>query len=365
MTLGPFRDNTPGDSLEVLFDIIPLDLFILGESRKAKYRLKPNFDYDWSGQGQGKRLGHIRQAKMDEREMGITQITCDKINRLPIWEKDYEVLDFGIGEDRYQGYRCYTDGSKTRNGVGSGLCVMMHGHIMKTRCYGLNDFCTVFQAEIYAIKRACEILTDMKDGLANDPEFGTIRILSDSQAALLALDKVDTESQLVLDTKLALNRLGKALKVQLGWIKAHVNYKGNEMADTLAKTGIRVNQSELIGPSRAAINAQITSHIYDKWNERWVSNNNHRQSKKFMPDVYQRGRAKLARGLSRQDTGILVRNITGHAFLQRHNNIIKNGYTAPVPNEIDDEFMNHISNTGTDGIRDPGPLAEVDLEQPG
>ena len=72
----------------------------------------------------------------------------------------------------------------------------------------------------------------------------------------------------------------------------------------------------------------------------------------------------MARNLSRQDTGILVRNITGLAFLRRHNNIIKNGYTAAAFNAIDDEFINHINNIGEE-INDPGPLMEVDLEQPG
>ena len=72
----------------------------------------------------------------------------------------------------------------------------------------------------------------------------------------------------------------------------------------------------------------------------------------------------MARNLSRQDTGILVRNITGLALLRRHNNIIKNGYTAAAFNAIDDEFINHINNIGEE-INDPGPIMEVDLEQPG
>ena len=207
------------------------------------------------------------------------------------------------------------------------------------------------------------MLTEMSDMLAHDREFNTVRLLSDSQAALMALDRVETESQLVLGTKSAINRLGEKLKVELGWIKAHVNHKGNEMADKLAKTGTSLAPQDTLGPSRAVINSQITNYMYTIWNERWKTTPGHRQSKYFMPDVFQRGRAKLARNLSRQDTGILVRNITGHAFLRRHNSIIQNGYTTTPSTEIDDEFMNHISGNEPQTIC-PGPWDEVDLDSP-
>ena len=89
---------------------------------------------------------------------------------------------------------------------------------------------------------------------------------------------------------------------------------------------------------------KITSHIYDKWNERWLTNNNHRQSKLFMPDVYQQ--AKMVRNLSRHDTGILVCNITGHAFLRRHNHIIAMKTLRSNLNLSDD--VEYESNTTQD-----------------
>ena len=362
MSMGPFRDNTPGDALEVLFDVPPLDLFLLGESRKANYRLKPNFDKDWSGQGKGKKLGHIRQAEMDEKEMDIPRIPCDKIDSFPLWEKRYSINNSKDGDDKYQGFRCYTDGSKTRHGVGSGSCAMIHTYILKTRAYGLQDYCTVFQAELYAIKRSCALITDILDQpqYTEDPDFKKVLILSDSQAALLALDKIDTDSRLVLEVKEALNALCNRTDVELSWIKAHVNYKGNEMADRLAKTGTKLMATETVGPGRTTINGKITQHIYSLWNERWQSAKGYRQSKLFMPNVFNRGRGKKSRELSRHDIGILVRNITGHAFLRKHNQIIEHGYHAQTPNEITPEFLAHIDNAEVDEVS-PSPLEEVDL----
>ena len=56
-----------------------------------------------------------------------------------------------------------------------------------------------------------------------------IKIYSDSQAAILALDKKEIYSQLVMDTiqvwELITNR---NIQVTLSWIKAHVGHEGNE-----------------------------------------------------------------------------------------------------------------------------------------
>ena len=235
---------------------------------------------------------------------------------------------------------------------------MIHTYVLKTRCYGLEGHANVFQAELYAIKQAVDLIAQTKATHRNDDEFNNIRILSDSQAALMSIDKIDTDSKLVQDVKEALNKLGSEMTVELAWIKAHVNHKGNELADRLAKTGTKMVNKATMEPGRAMINAQITKHIYDRWNERWVNNSGHRQTKVFLPNVYNRGTAKNARLLSRQDTGILVRNITGHAFLGRHNDIVEIGYYAKPNDALDQsDYEEHL---GTE----PDPLAEVDLDTP-
>ena len=116
--------------------------------------------------------------------MGLTALKSHKIDTHPIWEVNYKVIDMD-GSDRYQGLRCYTNGSKTNQGVGSGVCVMIHTHIMKTRWYKIVKLGTVFQAELYAIKRACELIKEVKQTNTNDEDFNRIRILSDSISAML------------------------------------------------------------------------------------------------------------------------------------------------------------------------------------
>ena len=100
--------------------------------------------------------------------------------------------------------------------------------------YKLPDYATVFQAEIYAIQRAAEYALS---------EIGTygfkyVKILTDSQASMLALNKTEIKSKLVLETLEQLETLATMCrKVTITWVKAHVNITGNEMADEAAKEG--------------------------------------------------------------------------------------------------------------------------------
>ena len=111
-----------------------------------------------------------------------------------------------IGTDIYKGLRCYTDGSKTKTGAGAGICIAVGNHILKTRAHGLSKHATVMQTELQAIKLACnhlETLLEEKPELKSD--YNKLVILSDSRAALAALDKIETKSKTVKDTKEALN----------------------------------------------------------------------------------------------------------------------------------------------------------------
>ena len=73
--------------------------------------------------------------------------------------------------------------------------------------------------------------------------------------------------------------------------------------------------------------------------------------------ILNRGRAKKTRNLTRHDIGILVRNITGHAFLRRHNFIV--GTSVDINDEIDENFLSHINNAQPPPILNP--LHEADL----
>ena len=90
--------------------------------------------------------------------------------------------------------------------------------------------CTVFQTEIHAIKMAMQCYNNH---ILNSDLY--IKVFSDSRAAIQALNSNIVTSQLVKDTVTHLNTIGiKVNRLEISWIKAHVDHEGNERADQLA-----------------------------------------------------------------------------------------------------------------------------------
>ena len=117
-------------------------------------------------------------------------------------------------------------------------------------------------------------------------------------------------------------KLGEDYDITLNWIKAHVNHKGNEMADILAKTGSRLTCAEPTPISQATIKETIRQEMYREWDRRWQTQTDCRQTFIFFPCV-DRAKSKKMVKMSRFDLGIMVRYLTGHVHLRRHNKIAK------------------------------------------
>jgi len=233
MGSGPFRQSTPTAGLEVVFDIPPLELHIEAEGIVTLERIKGRNPERWDGIGHGKTRSTIRswyQAKVD---WGLKGVEVEKVNLEMHWDNNF-VVDVGnkegSGQDHEEGaVCCFTDGSKLDNKTGWGYTVRKDDMEL-AQCYGsLPDSNTVFQAEVEAIKQACDaVQADWGD---------SVYFYVDSQAALLAVNKYTSKTKQVRETICKLNALGETKTVQLKWIKAHVGTIGNERADELAKCG--------------------------------------------------------------------------------------------------------------------------------
>ena len=127
----------------------------------------------------------------------------------------------------------YTDGSKTDYGVGAGFVIYHKNKRIHAESIHMPGTSTVFQAKIGAISHACQY------ALANPQELDIkyIKILSDSQAAIKALNKPGITSQSVLTALEYMETLALEVKhlTQLG-LKPMLAQKGtNKLTKQLKK----------------------------------------------------------------------------------------------------------------------------------
>ena len=163
----------------------------------------------------------------------------------------------------------YTDGSKTDTGVRCGYAILSNGKLLADKCIPLGKECTVFQAELEAIHRSACYLN--KNFNLISPKY--IKIFSDNQSSLQALNATNITSKTALKTIMSLYSLGKRVKrLTLVWIKAHVGHPGNEMADDLAQRATRFcspnNETPL---AIISVKENLKIKIYDSWMTAWLS----------------------------------------------------------------------------------------------
>jgi ribonuclease HI len=103
--------------------------------------------------------------------------------------------------------------------------------------YKLSDYCAVFQAELTAIREACNYLANTSNK----------RIINwtDSLSSIEAVTTLSIRSRTTRSCYEALNTLGTKNKLELHSIAAHIGLWGNERADELAKLGTKQHHPQM------------------------------------------------------------------------------------------------------------------------
>ncbi|GBM53301.1 hypothetical protein AVEN_259293-1 [Araneus ventricosus] len=121
----------------------------------------------------------------------------------------------------------YTDGSGIGGKIGSGLaCLDKEDGILWQKEVRLHNEAAVFLAVAFAVKLALQNIGDEE----------RIRIYTDSQSVLQAMESTRILASIILDIK---NILKNKKYVEFYWVRAHVGIHGNEIADTLAKNATK------------------------------------------------------------------------------------------------------------------------------
>jgi ribonuclease HI len=330
--IGPIRTHSPTSGIEIFTNTIPLDLYIRGEFMAAHYRVR-NVISTFAGTTDTISSHYAWALKLKD-ESGLHNIPTDLTQPFFHGSKNYTCTNAQyntLNETKSDKLQIFTDGSKITKDLtgytGCGYVIYSTQHnsdpqIIHEQSSYLGTMATVFQAEVFAIGQAAHYVDNHPSNLEG---INQIDIITDSKAALQAIDGLITSSKLVKDCMIALDKLQKRVNVAIHWTKAHVGHEGNEKADKLAKAGtskITYATEPIIPVPKAWVRNKIKTYINSEWNNRWKGITEARQTKIFFPTTNIKTSQKLL-NYNKKTCAKLFRWISGHSFHRYHNHLLQ------------------------------------------
>ncbi|UYV65219.1 hypothetical protein LAZ67_3003626 [Cordylochernes scorpioides] len=205
----------------------------------------------------------------------------------------------------------YTDGSKTRSGVGAGVVrlpspALPSTHSIREFSIPLASHCSVFQAECLAFRTA---LTDFQ----SLPSCYSAAFSSDCLSLLTALSFPHSPHPLVAECQTLLYSLLPSRALTLHWVKGHSGNSGNNIADTLAKSATLAPSlpPQYTRASKTAHQKYLSNHFWSLWEDEFISA---RPSLFLKLGLTPRSLLSSHRFLL-PNTAIATSLLTGHAFI--------------------------------------------------
>ena len=154
-------------------------------------------------------------------------------------------------------YHIYTDGSKDNQKTGFGLYTEDSELSMR-----ISDHCSIYTAELLAILTALEI--------TNTSQHQNISIFTDSRSSIQGITNIYNSHPIVSKIQSKIIKLARSnIHVKICWIPSHVNLRGNECADTLAKNATNSEETHEIRVPHTDFKAVIKSKIKQDWSRKW------------------------------------------------------------------------------------------------
>ncbi|XP_050670435.1 uncharacterized protein LOC126969152 [Leptidea sinapis] len=289
----------------ILSGILPLDLRIREVAELYRYKRGEDID-DMADRKAEQRVSFLdapHPALAPEVEFCCLEETQTETDVVEVQD------DPGEGEGYLQ---VYTDGSKIQGRVGAGISYRRRGLEVRARKLKLENYCSVFQAEMCAISKAIEDILKMPDM--------KVEILSDSRSSLELLRDRSSFHPIAFEIKNLIRRareMGKTIRFR--WVRAHVGIEGNERADHLAKDAALHSKLRAAydGVPISTLRRKIRAKTLEVWQERYTTGQTASVTKAFLPDVV------ASYKLVREDpfSALMAQIITGHggfsAYLHR------------------------------------------------
>jgi hypothetical protein len=165
------------EALDVIANLIPIDLYL--KKTAINYFIKTGTNNTLTNE-------YLNEDRIDLRDIQKPF----PVRQLKHYAKRKPI---NITNESTTRYTIFTDRSKSLDGVGSGYCVYDNEIVIKTGKQKLAKYCSVFQAELLAIKSSIMSVNCSKF------KNNTITIKTDSMASILALKDPNSTTTLVQD----------------------------------------------------------------------------------------------------------------------------------------------------------------------
>ena len=96
-------------------------------------------------------------------------------------------------------------------------------------------------------------------------------IFSDSRSVLTSLENKKLENPLIVKLLSRLDSMSNHKKIILCWIPSHIGVRGNERADSAAKSALDLNP-KVISIPYTDLKPIISNSLHKKWQQRWDMN---------------------------------------------------------------------------------------------
>ncbi|OFC59623.1 hypothetical protein BBW68_14995 [Candidatus Erwinia dacicola] len=327
--------TTPSQALNVILHLLPTDLFCKQVAAKSALRLRESSQLVACNKGHSRILSIFPFLPKTTDFHNPIERKLNSVHNIAFPTRE----EWKRGEvDRNTGISIYTDGSKLDHRVGGGVfCATLNTNI----AFRLPDHCSVFQAEITAIKESLVVLT--KSVLTTR----SIYIYTDSQAALKSLKSPMVSSKLVKECLDLLEDLTSYFTINLQWVPGHSDIPGNCEADELARIGTTLqltSEKEGIFMPLATCKHLISEHVINIAESRWRQSITCSTSRLTWQE-WSVSRTNRLLKFKRNDIRTLIGVLTGHCLIGRHASrlgVPYNDYCRSCQEVEEEETVKHL-----------------------
>lgn len=216
-----------------------------------------------------------------------------------------------VDKDKHYNIQIFTDGSKIQDKVGAAAILFKKEEEIQRIKAKLHKNCSNNQAEQIAILKALAALDNMDTKI--EERFAAI--YTDSKITLDLLRNNSKHNSIIDEILNSIRRLKEQnWVIHFSWIKAHVGYTGNELADKLAKEAALSKGMDFAynKKPRTTIVTEIKEEGLQKWQEEWTNSMKGAACREFIPSVVQRMKQPIQLNFA------LTAVITGHGLTKSY-----------------------------------------------